>query len=117
MRLPEDALNDQTESARRILEEAQRRIPDMRVEDPPLDADYEKLRWFAMPAEIVRDLKASAGGAATDARLTTYGRALESAYRGGDVSPEGVAILANLRRSLRITPDEHRAAYAALLRG
>jgi selenocysteine lyase/cysteine desulfurase/CRP-like cAMP-binding protein len=55
-RLPEGALEEQLESARRILEEARSRAEAAR---PPLqsrEGRYERLRWFAMPEEVAHDL-------------------------------------------------------------
>ena len=118
--LPEDALQAQLEAARRVLEAARRRIPAMRAEANPQGEEYERLRWFVTPDEIVRDLQAAddfevdVDDAPFDARLETYRAALAAAYPGGRPNAGGVAVLAALRRSLAIRPEEHRRAYESL---
>lgn len=120
--LPEDALHAQLDAARRVLEDARRRIPAMKVEPFTADAEYERLRWFAVPGEIVRELQAAAfaefdvdlDDAPFDARMETYRAALAAAYPGGTPNAGGVAVLAALRRALGIRPEEHRRAYESL---
>ncbi len=120
--LPEDALRAQLDAARRVLEGARRRIADMKIEPFVVDAEYDRLRWFATPAEIVRDLQVAATAdfdvdledAPLDARMETYRAALAAAYPGGTPNAGGVAVLAALRRSLGIRPEEHRRAYESL---
>jgi hypothetical protein len=114
-RLPEEALGAQLVHAKTILADAARRVPEMEVSDPTLGKDYERLRWFAMPAEIVRDLKAAHGATAADPRLTMYRATLEAAYGGGRPALEQVAALAMARRLLQITPEEHVSSYDALV--
>ncbi|HEY7372355.1 MAG TPA: aminotransferase class V-fold PLP-dependent enzyme [Polyangia bacterium] len=62
VRLPESALEEQLEAARRILDDAQRAGGIAGAIDPPValksrDSRYERLRWFAMPDEIAHDLR------------------------------------------------------------
>jgi selenocysteine lyase/cysteine desulfurase/CRP-like cAMP-binding protein len=117
-RLPEDVLEEQLAAAIRIFENArrERRVP---TKGAPLDPEYEKLRWFALPEEVVHDLEsvppkdAQAPAPPRDYRVRTYMEGLAAAYGGGRVSPEAVLVLETVRRSLRITPEEHAVAFAA----
>jgi selenocysteine lyase/cysteine desulfurase len=117
-RLPEDVLETQLASAIRIFESARRKRQQPPAA-PPVDRDYEELRWFALPHEVVRDLEslpprgAETPEAPRDYRVRTYLEALSAAYAGPTVSQDAVAVLATVRRSLRITPDEHAMACAA----
>jgi selenocysteine lyase/cysteine desulfurase/CRP-like cAMP-binding protein len=65
VRLPESVLEDQLESARRLLEARRAHAEEPR---PPLqsrEGRYERLRWFAMPEEVAHDLQQAAPPAAT----------------------------------------------------
>ena len=116
-RLPEEALEAQLTAAIRIFEAArrERRRPPVA---PVLERDYEELRWFALPHEVIRDLESIPPGQQSaevprDYRVRTYMDALSAAYGGAQPSQDAVAVLATVRRSLRITPDEHAMACAA----
>jgi len=117
-RLPEDVLESQLGAAIRIFEAARRerrRTPAA----PPLEREYEELRWFALPDEVLRDLESlppsapNSPEAPRDYRVRTYMEALSTAYSNPNPSQDGVAVLATVRRSLRITPEEHAMACAA----
>lgn len=117
-RLPEDALEAQLAAAIRIFESArrERRLP---PKTTTLEPEYEELRWFALPEEVVRDLESMPPGGnqapalPRDYRVRTYMEGLVAAYGSGRVSPDAVAVLETVRRSLHITPEEHAAAFAA----
>jgi hypothetical protein len=117
-RLPEDVLESQLASAVRIFEAARRerrRLP----APPPSSPEYEQLRWFALPHEVIRDLESLPPAGATpaelprDYRVRTYMEALSAAYGSTNVSQDAVAVLGTVRKSLRITPEEHALACAA----
>jgi hypothetical protein len=117
-RLPEDVLEAQLGAAIRVFEAArrERRRP---PQAQPLAPEYEELRWFALPEEVIRDLESlppsaqSAPEVPRDYRVRTYMEALSAAYGNASVSQDAVAVLATVRRSLRITPEEHAMACAA----
>jgi len=55
---PEEALPGYLDEARRLIEEAvagSRTMPPL--EDPPLTGDFEHLRWFALPGEVLAELQ------------------------------------------------------------
>ncbi len=54
---PESVLPTYIESAQRIVDDAVAEIE--AIDDPPLDDDFEALRWFPLPAEIARELSAA----------------------------------------------------------
>ncbi len=54
IREPEWALDTYLEDAERILLRGS--TLGERIDDPPLSADFEALRWFALPAEVQREL-------------------------------------------------------------
>ena len=56
---PEWILPSYLEEARRILDEAPRRVPSD-VQELALNEDFEHLRWFPTPAEIARELRGEA---------------------------------------------------------
>jgi selenocysteine lyase/cysteine desulfurase len=55
---PEDALPGYLDDARRILAEASQSVAiAAAIEDPPLSPDFEHLRWFALPSEVLAELQ------------------------------------------------------------
>jgi selenocysteine lyase/cysteine desulfurase len=63
---PEDALPGYLDEARAILANAARSAAAApAIDDPPLNADFEHLRWFALPSEALAELQ---GRAAADER-------------------------------------------------
>ena len=54
---PESALAGYLADARRILAEAPARYRDRSIVDPTLSADFEQLRWFALPGEVLAELQ------------------------------------------------------------
>jgi selenocysteine lyase/cysteine desulfurase len=59
---PEDALPGYLDEARRIIDEAvagSRTTPPL--DDPPLTGDFEHLRWFALPGEVLAELQGKGG--------------------------------------------------------
>ena len=60
VRLPESALEEQLQAAKRILESAQAREQAARAPVHAREGRYERLRWFAMPEEVAHDLRAAA---------------------------------------------------------
>jgi hypothetical protein len=58
---PEWALEGYLEAAKRIVEQAMLDYAQMpHIADPSLNVDFEHLRWFPLPGEILRELKGEA---------------------------------------------------------
>jgi selenocysteine lyase/cysteine desulfurase len=55
---PEWVLEGYLEDARRIIDEAVREYAGTEARDPALSADFEHLRWFPLPSEILAELDA-----------------------------------------------------------
>ncbi len=56
-RAPESSLMQYLEEARQILDRAVKEYPSLQIEDPELSDDFEHLRWFPLPGEILRELQ------------------------------------------------------------
>jgi hypothetical protein len=54
---PEWALADYLDEARLILSDAEDRLQMQAVEDPALSDDFEHLRWFPLPGEVLAELQ------------------------------------------------------------
>lgn len=54
---PEWVLSSYLEEARRTLDAATRDIPEALVQDPELSEDFEALRWFPLPSEVLAELR------------------------------------------------------------
>jgi len=54
---PEWALEEYIEAARRVFEAAPGRLARRHLERPALSEDFEHLRWFPLPDEILRELQ------------------------------------------------------------
>ena len=59
---PEWALAGYLEEARRIFDTATDGLTDALVTDPDLGADFEALRWFPLPTEVLRELRGQGEG-------------------------------------------------------
>ena len=57
---PEWALSDYLREARQIFDEAQSRLANVDLEDPALSDDFQHLRWFPLPGEVIQELRGSA---------------------------------------------------------
>jgi len=62
---PEWALPGYLEEAATTVHSATERLGNSRVTDPPLNSDFEELRWFPMPSEVLEELQ---GGTKTTER-------------------------------------------------
>jgi selenocysteine lyase/cysteine desulfurase/CRP-like cAMP-binding protein len=107
VRRPESALEEQLEEGRRILEAALAEPPP-EVEVPELPREFEEARWFPLAHEVAAYLEGRQAATPIDGevdpqavRLETYRRVLER------VDDDGPAPLENVRRALRISPEEH----------
>lgn len=121
LRVPEAELRTQLKRSANILQQALQRAAVDDVPDLRGDADFERLRWFVLPHEVIDVLRQRAENrpapkavAALDERLHAYQNALSSAYRAGVPRPEDLAALRALRTSLEIHPKEHAALFAEL---
>jgi hypothetical protein len=56
-REPERVLESHLEQAKSILLRDVSTLADRRIEDPPLSADFEHLRWFPLPGEALAELR------------------------------------------------------------
>lgn len=56
VREPEWALETYLEEAEKILKQTSDML---KIDDPPLSADFEALRWFPLPAEVLKELLGS----------------------------------------------------------
>lgn len=54
---PEEILSTYLEDARRIVDAAMAEVADLEAERPRLSADFEMLRWFPLPEEVLRELR------------------------------------------------------------
>ncbi|MBW1876722.1 MAG: aminotransferase class V-fold PLP-dependent enzyme [Deltaproteobacteria bacterium] len=54
---PEYALKGYLDAARHLFAGAHAAAQDIQVEDPPLSDDFEALRWFPLPSEILAELQ------------------------------------------------------------
>jgi len=59
--LPERVLPGYLQQAHRLVAALTDRPPPGRLDDPPLSADFERIRWFPLPAEALAELRAGAG--------------------------------------------------------
>lgn len=66
-RIPESAIGDYLDEADRALQAFLRRIPELTVEDPELDPEFERFRWFPLPGEIHAELRSRADAASATA--------------------------------------------------
>jgi selenocysteine lyase/cysteine desulfurase len=62
-REPEWVLASYLDEARKILERDVRQLDGLRIEDPVTSADFEALRWFPLPGEILAELRGERIGA------------------------------------------------------
>jgi hypothetical protein len=60
-------LAGQLEAARRILGAIDARPPAGPLDDPVLSEEFERIRWFVLPAEARADLLAARGASASSA--------------------------------------------------
>jgi hypothetical protein len=58
IRRPESAIRSYLDEARSIVERLPADLADAVIEDPALDPELERLRWFPMPAEALEELRA-----------------------------------------------------------
>jgi selenocysteine lyase/cysteine desulfurase len=58
---PEWVLEGYLEEARRIVERAEREYADFEIPAPSLTPDFEHLRWFALPSEVLHELQGLSG--------------------------------------------------------
>jgi selenocysteine lyase/cysteine desulfurase len=56
---PEDVLADQLEAARRIIRYVEARPPTGPLDDPMVSDEFERIRWFPLPGEGLKQLRAS----------------------------------------------------------
>jgi hypothetical protein len=56
-REPESVLPSYLEDARRVFEQAADRFSTLDISDPPLNEDFETLRWFPLPSEALKLLR------------------------------------------------------------
>ena len=67
---PEQALAGYLDEARRIVDEAVASYPGLAAEpDPPRNEDFEALRWFPLPGEVLSELQGHAAGHREHRRL------------------------------------------------
>jgi hypothetical protein len=72
-REPEWVLESYLEDAKRILSRDVKELDGLELEDPKLNADFEELRWFPMPAEALAELRGKAVKAAHEQPLHLRG--------------------------------------------
>ncbi len=56
---PENALKSYLADAERVVEESLTSFSDLTLQDPPLPEDFESLRWFPLPGEVLQELQGS----------------------------------------------------------
>ena len=54
---PESVLGSYLDEATRIVEEAVAEAGKLNIQDPELPNDFERLRWFPLPGEVLSDLR------------------------------------------------------------
>jgi selenocysteine lyase/cysteine desulfurase len=55
---PEGALPGYLDDARRLIARVSDDLRDLAIEDPPRTGDFEELRWFPLPGEVLAELRA-----------------------------------------------------------
>ncbi len=56
---PENVLADQLEAARQIIRSVEARPPTGPLDDPMVSDEFERIRWFPLPGEGLKQLRAS----------------------------------------------------------
>ena len=58
---PESALPGFLDDARRVFAAAATDLPPLAEAEEQVSPEFEKLRWFPLPSEVLRELRAAAG--------------------------------------------------------
>ena len=70
---PESALQSYLEEARTLMAGAPEAFAGMSVQDPPLNGDFEALRWFSLPGEALAELLGQANTAPAPELMPNFG--------------------------------------------